>query len=532
MPGSDWDAIVVGAGHNGLVAANVLANHGWRVVVLEAADRPGGAVRSEADVVAPGYVTDLFSAFYPLAVASPVIRSLRLEQHGLAWCHAPDVLAHVLPDGRAVRLSRDPVVTAASLDGFASGDGAAWTDLVTEWRRIGDPLTRALLDPFPPVRATVGLARALGPTGTLRLARTAAATAYEWTRERFDGEGARALVAGNAAHADLPLTASGSAAFGWLLAMLGQSHGFPVPRGGAGALTQALVDRLVAKGGTVRTGARVARVLISDGMATGVSTATGEEVLAPTVLADVDAPHLYRDLVGTSELPTGLREDLDRFTWDPSTVKVNWALDAPVPWVAPEARSAGTVHLGGDLDGIADYAHALATDRVPAEPFVLLGQMTTTDPSRSPAGTESVWAYTHLPRRDWAEADVVAVADRVQALVERHAPGFCDRVVGRSVQGPHELGSVDRSLQLGSINGGTAQVFQQLVLRPTPGLGRAETFVDGLYLAGSSAHPGGGVHGACGRNAARAALLRRRGSTAPVGRALTFVTRRLAGAGS
>jgi phytoene dehydrogenase-like protein len=278
----------------------------------------------------------------------------------------------------------------------------------------------------------------------------------------------------------------------------------------------------------LRTGTRVERVVIRDGAVTGIATDTGEELHSAAVLAGVDAPQLYGELLGGTQLPDSLRDDLERFTWDPSTIKVNWALDAPVPWTAEEPRRAGTVHLGGDLAGIADYTHALATDRVPTEPFVLVGQMSTSDPSRSPVGTESVWAYTHLPHRSWQAGDVMAVADRVQALLEQHAPGFGDRVVGRMVQGPHELGGTDRSLRLGSINGGTAQLFQQLLLRPTPGLGRPETFVDGLYLAGSSAHPGGGVHGACGRNAARAAMLRRGRVTAPMGRGMTALTRYLA----
>ena len=163
------------------------------------------------------------------------------------------------------------------------------------------------------------------------------------------------------------------------------------------------------------------------------------------------------------------------------------------------------MHLDADLAGLADYTHALATDRTPERPFLLLGQMTTADPTRSPEGTESVWAYTHLPRRPWSSQEVDDRVTRIEAVVESHAPGFLERVIGRSVQGPDQLAAADANLGLGSINAGTSQLFQQLVLRPTPSLGRAETFIDGLYLAGASAHPGGGVHGACGSNAARAA---------------------------
>ena len=526
-PDSEWDAVVVGSGHNGLVAANYLADRGWSVLVLEAADRPGGAVASVDGFVAPGYVTDLYSAFYPLAAVSRPLSGLHLGKVGLRWSRAPEVLAHLLPDGRAAVLSRDAHRTAESVEQFARGDGARWLDLADEWARVGPPLMRALLGPFPPVRAATQLATAVGPGGALRLARTALASAWEWTAERFAGQGGRLLVAGNAAHADLAITAPGSAAFGWVLAMLAQTHGFPVPVGGSGRLTDALVDRLRSQDGRVLMDQRVERILLDGNSAVGVRTESGREIFARHVLADVDAPTLYGDLVGTEKLPSRLAEDLGRFSWDPSTVKVNWALDGPVPWRNEAVRSAGTVHLSADMTGLADYTHALATDRVPAEPFILLGQMTTADSTRSPAGTESVWAYTHLPHREWQVGQAHEVADRMQQVVERHAPGFTDRIVGRVVQEPADLASGDANLRLGAINAGTAQLFQQLVLRPTPGLGRPETFIDRLYLAGASAHPGGGVHGACGHNAARAALLRDHAIGGPMGRVLTQATRRL-----
>ena len=524
---SRWDAIVVGAGPNGLVAANVLADRGWRVLVLEAYERPGGAVASVADQPAPGFVTDLFSAFYPLAAVAGPIRSLGLERHGLRWSHAPEVLAHVLPDGRSASISRDLARTCASVASFAERDAESWAQMAGEWDRIGAPLLRSILDPFPPVRGGLGLLGALR-TSALRFARLGTSSAWQWTRDEFDGEGARLLVAGNAAHADLPITAPGSALFGWLLAMVAQRQGFPVPQGGAEQLTDALVRRLESRGATIVCRSPVARVIVDDGRAMGVVTATGDEHRARHVLADVDAPRLFHDLVGDDLLPEGLSADLERFTWDPSTLKVNWALSTPIPWSSPQVGLAGTVHLDADLPGLADYTHALATDRTPGRPFLLLGQMTTTDSTRSPEGTESVWAYTHLPRRSWSAQEIDGQVERIEAVVESHAPGFRDRVIGRSVQGPEDLAAADANLGLGSINAGTSQLFQQLVLRPTPSLGRAETFIDGLYLAGASAHPGGGVHGACGSNAARAAILRDRSVLRPVSWALTASVRRLA----
>jgi len=272
----------------------------------------------------------------------------------------------------------------------------------------------------------------------------------------------------------------------------------------------ALVSRLESRGGEVRLSSPVRRVLIRDGRAAGVQLDGGEQLVASrAVLADVPAPTLYEKLLGRDVLPDRLRRDLDNFQWGDGTVKVDWALSGKVPWREPDLGRAGTVHLGVDLNGLTRYSADLATGRIPEKPFVLLGQMTTADASRSPEGTESAWGYSHVPKRDrWSPEDVDVVTTRMEDAVERLAPGFRDLVVGRLVQGPGDIERTDPGLVGGSINGGTAAIHQQLVFRPTPGLGRADTFVPGLFLAGSSAHPGGGVHGAPGSNAARAALRR------------------------
>jgi phytoene dehydrogenase-like protein len=328
--------------------------------------------------------------------------------------------------------------------------------------------------------------------------------------ERFAGEGAKLLLTGLALHTDLAPDDAASAAFGWLLAMLAQEYGYPVPVGGAQRITDALVRRLRSRGGRLVCESPVARVLVAGGRALGVAGADGRLWRARrAVLADVAAPTLYRDLVGLDKLPARLRSDLDGFHWDHSTVKVDWALSGPVPWTNPDVSRAGTVHLGGDAAGLARFSAALAAGAVPEQPFLLAGQMTTTDATRSPAGTEVMWAYTHLPRRPkWSADDVEGHARRVEDTVEAHAPGFRDLIVGRHVFGPDEFERHNASLIGGAVNGGTAAAFQQLIFRPVPGLGRADTPIDRLFLAGSGAHPGGGVHGGPGSNAARAALAR------------------------
>lgn len=498
------DAVVIGGGHHGLVAAAVLADAGWDVCLLEGADVLGGAVRSAE--LHPGFTADLFSAFYPLTAGSPVLRALELAGHGLAWSHAPAVLAHpARPDGApAAVMHRDRERTAAALQ---ARDGEAWLRLCAQWDAVGDAVLRSVFTAFPPVRGPWGLLRRIGTADALRLARFLALPVRRMGEELFAGEPARLLLAGNGGHADIPPDAPGSGVFGWLLAMLGQQHGFPVPVGGAGELAAALARRATAAGAALHTGERVERIDVRGGRAVAVHCATGRTVRARrAVIADVSAPALYRDLLPAAAVPPRLRADLERFAWDTPTVKVNWALRAPIPWGNPGVAGAGTVHLGADERGLARWSGDIESGALPARPFMLLGQMTTADSSRSPAGTESAWAYTHLPRGVADDSCADELADRVDEVLEEFAPGFGDRVLHRMVQRPRDLQAADANLAHGAVGGGTAQLFQQLVFRPVPGLGRSETVVDGLYLGSASAHPGGGVHGVCGWLAARAAL--------------------------
>jgi phytoene dehydrogenase-like protein len=512
------DAVVVGAGVNGLVAANLVAGAGWSVVVLEQQPTPGGAVRTDGEV-ADGFRHDTFSAFYPFAAASPVLASLDLERWGLRWRHAPAVLGNPLPDGSWALLTRDPDADAERFDRAHPGDGAAWLDLVREWERVGPALVGALLSPFPPLRHGLPLLARLAREPGLPTARALLSGVRALGEERFGGGSPRLLLAGNAGHADFSPEGAGSGIFGLIMTMLGQTVGFPAPEGGAGALTEALVRRLEAHGGEVRVGVEVSGVEVVGGRAVGVRTSSGERVPAGrAVLADVSAPRLYGGLVADRHLPARTRRGIERFTWDPATVKVDWALSGPVPWDPGPEVAPGCVHVCDSVDELTLTSAQVSAGHVPARPFLLAGQMTTTDPSRSPAGTEALWAYAHVPQQvrgdagpdgltgDWDGGDAERFADRMQARLERYAPGFGSRVLARRVLSPTELERRDANLVGGAVNGGTAQLQQSLVFRPVPGLGRAGTPVRGLFLASASAHPGGGVHGAPGANAARAAL--------------------------
>jgi len=511
------DAIVIGAGHNGLVAANLLADAGWDVLVLEEQPEPGGAVRS-GELTLPGYRHDRFSSFYPLGVASPVMRAMELERHGVRWRRHPVAVAHPGPEGLAALVAADPEETRASVDAFAPGDGervGRWTDY---WARVGDALMESLLSPFPPVRGGARLAAVLGPRGLLELGRLGTLSVRRFGEEEFGGEGARRLFAGNALHADFMPESPGSALYGVVLCGLASAHGFPVPEGGAGAITAALVRRLGARG-RIECGVRVRRIVVRGGRASAVLTDDGRRLGARrAIVGAIDAPQLLGELVGADRLPACTREGLRRFEWDNATVKLDFALSGPIPWAAPGAERAGTIHVADSVDALTETTAQLSRGLVPGRPFLVAGQYARADPTRAPAGGEVFWAYTHVPRAvrgdaggdgitgAWDEREAERFAERMTDEVERLAPGFRDRVRARSITTPQDLEAQDRSLNGGAINGGTAQLWQQLVWRPIPGAARAETAVPGLFLGSSSAHPGGGVHGAAGANAARAAL--------------------------
>jgi phytoene dehydrogenase-like protein len=468
------DAIVIGAGPNGLVAANRLADAGLEVLVLEAAAEPGGAVKS-AELVEPGFRHDVFSSFYPLGVASPALRALELD---VRWRRAPLVLAHPGTDGSCAVISRDLEETLASL----GPDAAAWRELTELWRRVGPALVEGIATPLPALRL---LPRALPGLPLL-------ASSVRQVSRRFRADPARRLFAGNAMHADLHAGSPFGGLYGFLLAMLGHEVGWPCVEGGAGALTSALVRRLPGK---IACGRRVERVLVRGGRVVGVRV-DGAELPARMVVAAIDAPQLF-GLVGPAFLPARLRLASRTFRWDWATVKVDWTLDGPVPWAAEDARRAAVVHVASSSAELEEQARELEAGRVPARPFLLFGQYAVADETRSPAGRDTAWAYTHLPRG----TPLGGLVELMEARIEELAPGFGALVRARHVLAPEDLERLNPSLNGGAIGGGTARLSAQRIL-----LARPETGIEGLYLGSASAHPGPGVHGGPGWIAAGAAL--------------------------
>jgi phytoene dehydrogenase-like protein len=495
-------ALVVGAGPNGLAAAIRLARAGWPVTVLEATDAPGGAVRSE-ELTLPGFRHDTFSAVYPAAAASPVFAAMPLQRHGLRWIHPDACYAHPLDDGRAVALYRDVARTAAGLDALHPGDGERWAAFVRPLLARFDAVRATMLAGFPPIGGALKLLAALGPITTANVARLVPGSARGLGRRLFEGPSSRAWLYGSAGHGDVPPTEAGSAIAVAYLNLLGHAVGWPSPHGGAQSLTDALVSHLRELGGEVRIGALVEHVESAHGRVTGVQIAGGERLAADVVIADV-MPHALAALGGEGLHPA-YRALLRRYRYGPATVKVDWALDGPIPWTAEAVRGAGTVHVAGDdeetIETIALSAHGL-----PERPYLLLGQQSLADPTRAPAGKHTAWAYTHGPNAgiDWS-AQLLPHVARMEAQIERYAPGFGERVMARHVMGPADLEARDRNLVGGDVGGGTYRM-PQVVLRPIPALSPYRTPLDGLYLGSAAAFPGGAVHGVPGDAAAGAAL--------------------------
>jgi phytoene dehydrogenase-like protein len=495
------DAVVIGAGPNGLAAAIRLAEAGRSVTVLEAAAHHGGAVRTE-ELTLPGFHHDTFSAVYPAAAASPVFARMPLDRHGLEWVHPEACSAHPVDDGRAAVLYRDLERTAASLDRQHVGDGRKWTDFAAPFLRSFEGVRSTMLSGFPPVRGPLRLLRSAGPLRLAEFTRLLPTSAQGLGERLFEGDASRAWLFSAAMHGDAPPERPGSAIAAFYLNLLGHAVGWPSPRGGAGRLSDALAGYLTELGGQIVTGARVERVTASGGRVTGVGVAGGDELPARIVVADV-MPHALKRMAGDA-LASWYRAALRTYVMGPSTVKVDWALDGPIPWANAETRQAGTVHVGGGAEEMVSSV-STAAERLPGRPFMLLGQQSVADPTRAPAGKHTAWAYTHGPPTSAWQGQAGDHADRMEAQVERFAPGFRDRILARNVMGPADLEARNANLVHGDVGGGSYRL-RQTVFRPLPKLSPYSTPLRGLYIGSAATFPGGAVHGVPGDAAAQAAL--------------------------
>ncbi len=465
------DAVVVGAGPNGLAAAVALAGAGWRVRLIEGADRVGGGTRTE-ELTEPGFRHDVCSAVHPMGVASPFLRTLPLGAHGLEWLHPEHAMAHPFDDGTAAVLRRSLAETGDSL----GRDGRAYRRLMAPFvERWQDVIEDALSPPIriprnPLLMAGFGMA---GLRSALGLARS-----------RFESERARAFFLGIAAHTLLPMDRTPSAAFGLVLALCGHAVGWPIARGGSQSIADALASLLRARGGEIETG-RWIRSL---------------DELPPSRATFLDLTPRQVLQVAGERLPPRYAAHLRRFRYAPGVFKMDWALSEPIPWTAAECHDAGTIHIGPTADVIARSADAAWYRRPDDEPYVILAQPTVLDPGRAPPGGHVAWAYCHVP--NGARWDMTAAVER---QIERFAPGFRDIIMARHAMDTAAMEAHDPNLVGGDISGGV-QDMRQLLFRPTFSADPYRTPLHGLFLCSAATPPGGAVHGMCGWNAARSAL--------------------------
>lgn len=465
-----YDAVVIGSGPNGLAAAITMARAQRSVLVLEAEPTLGGGARS-AELTLPGFVHDVCSAIHPLGVASAFFRSIPQADHGLEWIHPPAPLAHPLDDGTCAILERSVEETGRTL----GPDAAAYSRLIEPHVRRAEGLFSDALAPLRLPRHPLAM-MLFG----LRGIRSARGLAESW----FQAAPARALFAGLAGHSILPLEQPLSAAIGLMLGIAGHAFGWPLPRGGAQRITDALAAYLRSLGGELVTDWRV--------------ESFAELPPARAYLFDIAPRHLARICAG--RLPARYRKKLDRFRHGPAAFKLDWALDGPIPWRAAECSRAATVHLGGTLEEIAAGESAVWRGEHPQRPYVLLAQHSLFDPTRAPPGKHTGWAYCHVP-----SASTVDMTEAIERQVERFAPGFRERILARSVLAPADFERRNANYIGGDISGGVMD-WRQLFTRPTARLVPYATPARDIFLCSSSTPPGSGVHGMCGYFAAKAAL--------------------------
>jgi phytoene dehydrogenase-like protein len=470
MSAKRYDAVVVGSGPNGLSAAVALARHGFSVLVLEAADTIGGGTRS-APLTLPGFLHDVCSAIHPMAVASPFFRTLPLDRHGLEWIHPGVPLAHPLDDGGAAVLHRSVDLTA---EGFGD-DGPTYRRLMAPLSKRADIVFRDLVGPLRVPRH---------PVTALRFAWRALRSGRGLADHYFRHDQARALIAGLAAHAVLPLEKLPGAAIGLMLGIAGHAVGWPMPRGGSQRIADALASYLRSLGGEILTGRRIASL----------------DELPPARSVFLDLTPRQVVAIAGHRLPARYQRRLGRYRYGMGVFKVDWALSGPIPWRNEICRRAGTLHLGGTLEEIAESERLTSAESHPERPFVLAAQPTLFDPSRAPAGKHIAWGYCHVPNRS-----TVDMTDRIEAQFERFAPGFRDLILARHVMTTADLECYNANYVGGDIGGGIADL-RQIFTRPVASLNPYATPLPGLFICSSSTPPGGGVHGLCGYFAVMSAL--------------------------
>jgi phytoene dehydrogenase-like protein len=469
---SSPDAVVVGSGPNGLAAAIALAQAGKSVQVFEANETIGGGCRS-AELTLPGFIHDTCAAIHPLAPASPFFRTLPLHDFGLSWIQPPIALAHPFDDGTAATFTQSIEETASSL----GEDGEAWSKVFTPLVKDFDLLLDALLGPFRLPRHPIALAK-FGLPALLPMDR--------FVRARFKDKYARALFTGMAAHSMLDLSRPVTTAIGLVLGLVGHAVGWPIPKGGSQNISDALAAHLRSLGGTIQTGTRVTSLELAQG---------ADAVLFNTT------PRQFLEIAG-DEVPAPYRRTLGNYRYGPGVFKIDWALDGPVPWTAEACTRAGTVHLGPTFEEIVAAEHDVTQGRHPERPYVLLAQQSLFDDTRAPEGKHTLWGYCHVP-----SGSTVDMTDRIEAQVERFAPGFRDRIIGRATKNAVEMEAWNANFVGGDINAGM-QDWRQLFTRPAPRVDPYSTPNPRFYFASSSAPPGGGVHGMAGYHAAQSALKR------------------------
>ena len=466
----DYDAIIVGAGPNGLAAAITLARQGWQVLVLEASETVGGGTRT-AEITQPGFLHDICSAIHPLGMGSPFFRDLPLEDYGLRWIQPDLPLAHPFDDGSAAAVHRSLARTAGGLGQDGARYERLFASLVHDWDKLADAFLGPLTFPRHPLTmANFGL-RALWP------AKTAA-------RLAFGTEQARGLFAGLAAHAIMPLEWPATAAFGLVLGALAHAVGWPMPEGGSQSIADSLAGYLADLGGEIVTDRRV--------------TSLAELPPARAILLDVTPREALR--IAGDQLPAGYRRRLERYRYGPGVFKIDWALDSPIPWTAEACRQAGTIHLGPTLDDIAHSERMVWQGKHPERPYVLVAQQSLFDGTRAPAGKHTGWAYCHVPNGSTAD-----MTGAIEGQIERFAPGFREHILARHTMTAHDYERYNPNYVGGDINGG-AQDVRQLFTRPVARLDPYRTPLPNLFLCSSATPPGGGVHGMCGYHAARSVL--------------------------